>query len=468
MPELEEKIKEFARKAGANLVGIAGPGRFEGPPSINPAYEMRGAKSIVSIAVPLNVGAIYEFLGKVSPLPHNMDHTKVYQKIHRLSREIADYIRSLGYKAKAVRPNNTYRRSWDPFINRPTFSHRFGAVVSGLGAFGLSGNIVTKEYGAAVVLGTIVTNAKLTSDPALPARSVMDNRCTACRLCDKSCSMGMFRDDDEEYLLINGELHPRGKRECIDLCNAPCFGLHGISRDKKWTNWGQHWIKPWTDAQPDATDKKKVRQTYMGFASTTGDSFVRFKAIRNFARDYFPREQVEDLIPEYEQMTRDENERRALWFKALKNMGSYGLERDPALLTCGQCMLVCGADFAETKKRYDLLRDGGYVVPDADWKMVHVNTYEEAVALKAKYKRRVSTAEMMKDTQKNGVLWLTDYFGFEPIEEIKGLLYQARAKKACAAAGLAGKDAKSPMMKNPFYLFRGALPSSKRKKKRGG
>jgi len=51
MPTLEESIKDVAKKSGADLVGLAGPGRFNGPPSINPAYIMRGAKSIVSVVV---------------------------------------------------------------------------------------------------------------------------------------------------------------------------------------------------------------------------------------------------------------------------------------------------------------------------------------------------------------------------------------------------------------------------------
>ena len=466
MPALEEKIKDFARKAGAKMVGVAGPDRLDGPPSLDPAYEMRGAKSIVALVLPLSVGAIYEFLGKVSPLPHNIDQAKINQRMHRISSEIAVFIVSLGYKAKAVQPNNNYRRCLDPFAIRPSFSHRFGAVVSGLGSFGLSGNVVTKEYGAAVVLGSVVTNAMLKSDLVQPARFVMDNRCKTCKLCDKSCTMGMFRDDEEEYLLINGELHARGKRDNLDFCNAPCFGLHAISRDKKWTNWGQHWIKEWTVSQPDPTRREKIRQTFMRVGARTGDSTLRFQAIVRAGHDLFPRELVEDFLPDYEQLPRDENERTKIILNGLERMGSYGLERDPNLVTCSQCMLVCGPDFNETKKRYDLLTNSGYVVPGPDWKMIHVKTYEEAVALKAKYPRRVPRSEIIQDGQANGKLWMTNYFGIEPVEEIKGLIYQARAKKACAKAGLADKEAKAPVIINPSYLLALAMPSRKKKKNR--
>jgi len=464
MPELEEKIKDFARKAGAKIVGVAGPDRIDGPPSLDPAYELRGAKSIVALVLPLSVGAIYEHFGKVSPVPHIIDQAKINQRMYRISREVSDYIVSLGYKAKAVTPNNNYRRCLDPFATRPTFSHRFGAVVSGIGSFGLSGNVFTKEFGAAVVLGTVVTNASLKSDPVQPARLVMDNRCKACKLCDKSCTMGMFREDEEEYLLLNGELHARGKRDNLDFCNAPCFGFHAISRDKKWTNWGQHWIKEWTVSQPDPTQREKIRQSFMGLG--TGDATIRFQAIVRAGHDLYPRELIEDFLPDYEQLTRDENERVKILLEGLKRMGSHGLERDPNLITCSQCMLVCGPDFDETKKRYDLLTSSGYVVPGPDWKMIHVKTYEEAAALKAKYPRKLSRREIQKDAQASGKLWMTNYFGIEPVEEIKGLIYQAKAKKACAKAGLAGKEAQAPIITNPTYLLSLAIKGRKKKKNR--
>jgi hypothetical protein len=466
MASLEENIKDFAKKAGAALVGIAGSERMDGPASLDPGYILRGGKSIVSIALPLDVNAIYDFFGKISPVPHNIDQAIKNQRAHRICTEIAGYIISQGYKAKVVPPNNTYRRSIDPFMVRPTFSHRFGGLVAGLGSFGLSGNLVTKEYGACIVLDTIVTNAKLKSDPVQPARFVMDNRCKTCKLCDKSCTMGMFRDDKEEYLLINGELHARGKRDNLDFCNAPCFGLHGISRDKKWTNWGQHWIKEWMDEQPDPKKRQEIRSAYMRVGGRTGDSTLRFDVIRHVARDLYPREKVEDFLPDYEHLPKSEKERQNLMVQLYEKMGFHGLDRDPNLITCSQCMMVCGPDFEETNKRYDLLNSSGYVVPDPDWKMIHVDTYDEAAALKEKYKRRVSTMEMMKDAQASGKLWFKDYFGYEPVGEFKDWLYRMKVKKACSKAGLKGKEALAPLLINPSYLAGMIFPQKRKDRMR--
>ncbi len=49
MPGLEENIKDFAKKAGAALVGVAGPDRMDGPASLDPGFIMPGGKSIVSM-----------------------------------------------------------------------------------------------------------------------------------------------------------------------------------------------------------------------------------------------------------------------------------------------------------------------------------------------------------------------------------------------------------------------------------
>jgi len=81
----------------------------------------------------------------------------------------------------------------------PSFSHRFGAIVTGIGAQGWSGNVMTHEYGAAIYLGTVVTDAFLQSDPVLPPRHFTETRCMKCKLCERCCATGMFLADDEEW-----------------------------------------------------------------------------------------------------------------------------------------------------------------------------------------------------------------------------------------------------------------------------
>ncbi len=216
MSFLEDDIKSFLKNQGVQVIGIAGHERLDGPPSLDPTYTMRGAKSIVSFALPMNVDAIYDFLSKKTPVTHNTDQLIANQKIHHIARRLADYLNKLGHNARAVPTNNTYRRSLDVYSTHPSFSHRFGAIVSGIGAQGMSGNVMTKEYGAAVYLSTVVTDAVLKSDPLLPPRYFIDQYCKKCLICDKACPAKMFEMEKEEYVLLNGNLHPRGKRRSVD------------------------------------------------------------------------------------------------------------------------------------------------------------------------------------------------------------------------------------------------------------
>ena len=168
MATLEEKLKSFVRKQGVTVVGLAGPERLDGPPSLDLDYSMPGGKSIISMALPMHVGAIYDFLAKRSPAPHNLDQFLSYQRLQRIGQHLANYLVSLGYHARALPLSADYRRSPYVFSTRPAFSHRLGAMAAGVAAHGWSGNVMTREYGAAIYLGTVVTDARLQSDPVLP------------------------------------------------------------------------------------------------------------------------------------------------------------------------------------------------------------------------------------------------------------------------------------------------------------
>jgi len=428
---LEERIKEYVRGQGIEVVGVAGPDRLDGPPSLDPTYTMRGAKSIVTMALPMRVDAIYAFLSKKSPTPHNLDQVLGNQRMHRVSRSLADYIRALGHRAEVVPPNNTYRRSLDTFSTRPSFSHRFGAVASGIAAQGWSGNVMTEEYGAAMYLGTVVTDAALESDPALPPRHFIDNYCAGCKLCAKTCVAGMFEGEGEEYVLLNGELHPRGKRRGLDLCNASCFGLHALNPDKKWTTWGKYWIESWIGRQPEA-NRLKLRLSLLTRGATTGDSTPRYDLIRRVDSICWP-EETNDILPPVDDLPEDRLEANRLLKEHAARLGVTGLERlsDPNVLTCGQCALVCGPSVKETAERYRTLLAGGLVVPgEAPDEMVKASTYEEAVEVRKRYQRKVGTFEMLKDSLQSTWLWHRYYFGIEPRSIVQGLLYDRKLKKA--------------------------------------
>ncbi len=425
----ETRIKDFLKDQGVDVVGIAGPGRLAGgPPSLDLDYTMKGGRSIVSLAVPMDVPAIYHFLGKESPSPHNADQVHGNQLVHRVSGRLAEFIETLGHRAAVVPPNSSYRRSLDVFSTHPSFSHRFGAILSGVGAQGWSGNVMTKEHGASVYLGTVVTDAVLESDPMLPPRYFVDAYCMQCKLCARTCVAGMFEESEEDYILLNGELHPRGLRRNIDLCNASCFGLHSLSKDRKWSTWGRHWITDWVGRRPPA-GRVETRIELLRKGGATGDATARFDVIRRTGKLLLD-EEIVDELPLPGELPGDQAEADLLLRRFGERAGAWGRPIDPNVLTCGQCALVCGPTLKETSNRYEALIQGGIVVTGPGGIMVNMSGYEEAVEVRGKYPFKPARTELIKDRLASFFLWHRNYFGLEPRSVIEGYLYERRRRKA--------------------------------------
>ncbi len=455
MKDIAQKIKDKAIELGVDLVGIAGPDRLDGPVSLDPTFVLRDAKSVVSLAIAMNVDAIYDFLGKKSPAPHNIDQIKSGQRMQRIAKELESHMcDTLGIRSKMVPNNNTYRRTPDIFNLHPNFSHRYGAVAAGLGGFGLSGNVMTEQFGASVYLASVLTTAELPSDPAYSPRHFMDNYCKTCKLCDKTCPVQMFFVDEQEYTLINGELHPRGKRKDVQLCGNACFGMHGISQCKTWSSYGRHWTWKWVDEEPDYTNRGLIIKDSSERMAWTGDSAARYDAIRRFYSKVYPG--LEKMLPAYADLPESEEDRLKLAREAMEVMGLKNM-KDPYTLTCGQCSLVCGPNFEETTKRFQILMDAGIVVPGPNGEWLRMKDFNEAAEYKKKHPVQITKSDANKDTLALGWLFMRLYYGFNPISEYKAWKYDQKLKKAVADAGLPGRDAKKPKTE-PLGLFKYSAP----------
>jgi ferredoxin len=433
--DLEAKIKDFVHDQGVEVVGLAGPERLNGPPSLDLDYTMPGARSVISMALPMNVDALYDFLAKRSPAPHNLDQFLNYQRLQRTGANVAAYLASMGYRAVGVPLSADYRRALYVFRPRPAFSLRLGAIAAGIAGQGWSGNVKTKEYGASIYLGAVLTDAVLKSDPMIPPGYFTDNFCIKCKRCTKACPTRMFEAKESEYLLLNGQLMPRGRRRNIDMCHISCFGLHSLSADRKTSNWGQHWIDGWIDSEPDPSRKLRVIWDMLKRGLTTGDAAPRFEVLRRLCSIVWPEELLEG-IPEVEDLPRDESERLRILAGFVRRMGVKGIDDYPIPIICGQCALVCGPTLEETAERYRTLADAGLVVPGPGGTMTRVDTFEEALELRRRYPLRVSTGRKVKDTLDTFVMWHRHYFGLEPGSFIGARLYERRLRRAQRQAGI--------------------------------
>ncbi len=185
MEKITRRAVELAQCYGASAVGIATIETLAGgPPSTDLTYVLPTARAAITFAVPLNQDAIERWFAKKSLEKHFNDNIRANVIASGISLELANYLEQKGYRSMPLTANTAYREESPNgrYDEIPPISHRYLAVRSGVGFFGLSGNVLTKTEGGAVILGSVVTEAELAPTEPVPAD---ENYCDLCRLCTR-------------------------------------------------------------------------------------------------------------------------------------------------------------------------------------------------------------------------------------------------------------------------------------------
>lgn len=289
---LEDEIKEIAIAAGADLVGITSKDRLMDHESSDPTYYLPSAESVIGFAVSLDKEIVRDFLQKTdlsAQKKMSLLEGETYYKLEDIGDAIKDFLESKSYEAINCESNMDYRRVkrmgkagikefenlvelgqknpdhplvkklksgkmtlFDPDLT-PYISHRYIGVACGIGRLGWSGNLITPKYGTCVYLGSVVTNAKLSSDPYMK-----DNPCS--KKCKEVCTpvcQGQFIDSRETQTVKIGEIEEEiGKKHTLSKCILTCGAFTGQSKFKKWSTWS-----PWrTDIPIDDEEADRVLQ----------------------------------------------------------------------------------------------------------------------------------------------------------------------------------------------------------------
>jgi len=372
---MENRIKEIALQAGAAGVGISSVDRLDASvPSMDPEYALPGARSIISVMMPLDGDVIRRYLGKEDHQPLQRHETEVYRDLFAVSARIADFLTSHGNRAVAVEPNLDYRfkdgRKYRriPFVWRqktaewlssssgplttffkrllvqllyektsdytdwnltPRFSHRYGAVAAGLAGFGWSGNVMSPQFGSRVLFDTVITDAGLASDPMLE-----ESPCDGCRICTRVCQVGMIHETRESHVTIGGKRHTHAKRGHNLRCIFCCAGFTGQDLHRQWSTWS-----PGRISLPDNDDN--IVEFWNTFAKEN-----------LWKHNYYSR-CLSDLV-----------------FHS--DYGFIRKPRDRFRTTCGNCQLVCWETREQRRENYRILTSGGVVVegPDFSFRVV--------------------------------------------------------------------------------------------------
>jgi epoxyqueuosine reductase QueG len=171
---LNSEIKHGLLANGASLTGFADV-------SALPVQVTGNFSRAVSIAVALNPKIIRD-ISKGPTKEYFAEYERVNVLLAELCEIIAKVITKAGGKAEAVEAT---MEQFDAAKLSTQIQHKTIATLAGLGWIGKSALLITKKYGAAIRLGTVLTDAEFeVGEP------VNDSQCGECRNCVEACPAG--------------------------------------------------------------------------------------------------------------------------------------------------------------------------------------------------------------------------------------------------------------------------------------
>ncbi|MCM8770203.1 MAG: hypothetical protein NC911_11185 [Candidatus Omnitrophica bacterium] len=230
------KVKEVAKKAGADLVGIASLDRFEGAPrQMDPRYINPEAKALIVIATRIPRGT----LRGIEEGTYFLSYSSMgYGGINRIYNpmilwHLTRYLEDQGYEATPV-PNDYYnwpaidyatgqmKDNWAKPVSpeKPApdvFIHfRIAAFCAGLGEIGYSKVFLTPEFGPRQRFACLLTDAPLEPDPIYDGPRI----CDRCLLCVKECTGQAISPTETIQVKIAGQKIEWGKLDVAACTRA--------------------------------------------------------------------------------------------------------------------------------------------------------------------------------------------------------------------------------------------------------
>jgi len=244
MDSAETKLKSLAVSLGADLVGVTTRDLLaDGPPSADPRYLLPSANSVISFALSQDRDIVQNFISKKKWRPHCDNRKAIAQTLYTIGDTLAEHLRSEGYETVNVDLNNNYRPEeaaadvTEMTEFHPDFSHRYAALASGIGRLGWSGNLLTREHGALVELGSVLTSAILTPDTPIPDK---EHPCDRCKMCSLVCPVEMIQPKASTQVTVAGVTETISRKRPNTCCWISCTGYEGLATSRTWSNWSPY------------------------------------------------------------------------------------------------------------------------------------------------------------------------------------------------------------------------------------
>ncbi|MFW5868129.1 MAG: hypothetical protein ACOCX2_09950 [Armatimonadota bacterium] len=208
MSDLTSQMKQFAREASADLVGVASPDRFEGlPAEENPLSIFPEMQSAIVIGRRITRGTLRGLEeGTNQGLYDMFGYSWLDTQFVAMSTfEVVEWLEDQGWEAvplfafpPEVAPQGIPVREGAVAPNVYPDMNKM-AVCAGLAEMSWTRIALTPEFGHRQRMQLILTDAPLEADPLLEA-----DLCGMCMRCEEICPLGALDRDDEETIVVAG------------------------------------------------------------------------------------------------------------------------------------------------------------------------------------------------------------------------------------------------------------------------
>jgi len=178
--------------------------------------ENRGYNTAILVGMVLSPEFIYGLSKETITVPSEFWEKE--HRTHELAEWTADFIIAKGYKAFAQSDGNLINGYFEQATKTTVLPHKKIAILSGMGWIGKSNLFITEEYGSALCLCTILTNAPL---PTEKTSMIMPNcgECTVCKdICPTSAIHGTTWEPGMNRDLIVDVYHCECCLKCLVKC----------------------------------------------------------------------------------------------------------------------------------------------------------------------------------------------------------------------------------------------------------
>ena len=153
---------------------------------------------------------------------NRLDEDEFHQKeivVEKMADNLADYIESKGFSAYSQSIENVYSTGYyDKKSKRTPLPQKTIARLAGIGWLGKHNLLVTREYGSALCICTVLTDAPLTTEQY----ELKKNQCGRCEICKEICPQNAIKGNpwsvntDRDELVDVHKCFPCLK--CMVLC----------------------------------------------------------------------------------------------------------------------------------------------------------------------------------------------------------------------------------------------------------